>query len=96
MDVNLERTNSSCVVISPGCGVFDVDRELTGLTKQRLMDSGMYLDIFESEEAVEFNLVEKIREVVRYDEKLMNRKSYDVEEVTEPICAVEVTTLRTG
>ena len=42
IDVNLERTNSTCVLISPGCGVFDVDRELTGMTKQRLMDAGMF------------------------------------------------------
>ena len=42
IDVNLERTNSTCVLISPGCGVFDVDRELTGMTKQRLMDGGRF------------------------------------------------------
>ena len=40
IDVNLERTNSTCILITPGCGVFDVDRELTGMTKQRLADGG--------------------------------------------------------
>ena len=43
IDVNLERTNSSCVLITPGSGVFDVDRELTGMTKQRLMDGGRFI-----------------------------------------------------
>ena len=40
IDANLERTNSTVILITPGSGVFDVDRELTGVTKQRLMDGG--------------------------------------------------------
>ena len=40
IDVNLERTNSTVMIITPGCAVFDVERELTGMTKQRLMDGG--------------------------------------------------------
>ena len=43
IDVNLERTNSTCVLITPGCGVFDVDKELLGMTNQRLLDVGEFI-----------------------------------------------------
>ena len=43
IDVNLERTNSTCVLITPGCGVFDVDKELLGMTNKRLLDVGEFI-----------------------------------------------------
>eukprot|EP00794_Sanderia_malayensis_P014226 gene14226-15709_t len=45
IDVNLERTNSTVMIITPGSGVFDVDRELTNMTKLRLMDGGYAVDL---------------------------------------------------
>ena len=40
MDRNFDRTGKVSVVITPGPGVFEVDRELTFITKQRTIDCG--------------------------------------------------------
>ena len=40
MDRNFDRTGKVAVVITPGAGVFEVDRELTNITKQRTIDCG--------------------------------------------------------
>ena len=41
MDRNFDRTGKVSVVITPGPGVFEVDRVLTLITKQRTIDCGM-------------------------------------------------------
>jgi hypothetical protein len=33
------------LVITPGAGVFEVDRELTNMTKQRVLDNGIGSDL---------------------------------------------------
>ena len=43
MDRNFDRTGKVAVVITPGAGVFEVDRELTNITKQRTIDCGKLL-----------------------------------------------------
>lgn len=40
IDRNFDRTGKVAVVITPGAGVFDVDRELCNITKQRTIDCG--------------------------------------------------------
>uniref|UniRef100_A0A1B6F1V2 DEP domain-containing protein n=1 Tax=Cuerna arida TaxID=1464854 RepID=A0A1B6F1V2_9HEMI len=45
MERSLERTGQLVVVLSPGVGVFDVDRELTNVTKQRIIDNGVGCDV---------------------------------------------------
>lgn len=37
---NFDRTGQMSVVITPGVGVFEVDRQLMILTKQRMIDNG--------------------------------------------------------
>ena len=37
---NFDRTGQMSVVITPGVGVFEVDRLLMILTKQRMIDNG--------------------------------------------------------
>lgn len=39
---NFDRTGQMSVVITPGVGVFEVDRLLMILTKQRMIDNGEY------------------------------------------------------
>ena len=41
-DRNFDRTGKVAVVITPGAGVFEVDRELTNITKQRTIDCGRW------------------------------------------------------
>ncbi|XP_037068810.1 LOW QUALITY PROTEIN: GATOR complex protein Iml1-like [Pollicipes pollicipes] len=41
----LERTGQMCVVVSPGVGVYQVERELNNLTKQRIIDYGVGIDL---------------------------------------------------
>ena len=41
----MDRTGQLSVVISPGVGVFEVDRELTNVTKQRIIDNGVGCDL---------------------------------------------------
>ena len=40
IDRNLEGTGQQMVVITPGAGMFEVDRELATLTKQKIVDYG--------------------------------------------------------
>ena len=40
LDRNFDRTGKLVVVITPGPGVFEVDRDLTNITKQRTIDCG--------------------------------------------------------
>lgn len=45
LDRDLYRTGNSIVVVSPGCGVFEVDKGLAGITYQRMMDNGIGSDM---------------------------------------------------
>ncbi|XP_064646189.1 GATOR1 complex protein DEPDC5-like [Lineus longissimus] len=45
IDRNFDRTGKVAVVITPGAGVFEVDRELMNVTKQRTIDYGIGADI---------------------------------------------------
>ena len=40
VDRSLEVTGQQMVVITPGAGMFEVDRELATITKQRIVDNG--------------------------------------------------------
>lgn len=40
LDRSFDRTGQLSVVITPGVGVFEVDRELTNITKQRVSELG--------------------------------------------------------
>jgi len=42
---NLDRTGQQAIVITPGVGIFEVDRDLTVITKQRIIDSGVGSDL---------------------------------------------------
>lgn len=41
IDRDLHRCGNSVVVVSAGSGVFEVDKDLAGITKQRMMDNGI-------------------------------------------------------
>ena len=45
VDRSFDRTGQLSVVISPGVGVFEVDFELTNITKQRIIDNGIGSDL---------------------------------------------------
>ncbi|CAG0888714.1 unnamed protein product [Darwinula stevensoni] len=45
VDRSFDRTGQVSVVITPGVGVFEVDRELTNITKQRIIDNGVGSDL---------------------------------------------------
>jgi hypothetical protein len=45
LDRDLHRAGNSIVVVSPECGVFEVDRTLSGITYQRMMDNGIGSDM---------------------------------------------------
>lgn len=44
MDRDLHRSGNSIVLVTAGSGVFEVDKELAGITKQRMMDNGIGSD----------------------------------------------------
>ncbi|KAK6967840.1 DEP domain-containing protein 5 [Biomphalaria glabrata] len=45
MDRNFDRTGKVSVVVTPGPGVFEVDRQLANITKQRTIDCGVGSDL---------------------------------------------------
>jgi hypothetical protein len=45
IDRDLHRTGNSIVVISAGNGVFEVEKKMAGITKQRMMDNGIGSDM---------------------------------------------------
>jgi len=45
MDRNILRTGLSIVVVTPGTGIFEVDKKLLRLTTQRMIDNGISLDL---------------------------------------------------
>ena len=45
LDRDLHRSGNSVVVISAGCGAFEVDKGLAGITYQRMMDTGIGSDM---------------------------------------------------
>lgn len=45
MDRDLSRTGNSIVMISPSTGVMEVDAGLSAITKQRMMDNGIGMDM---------------------------------------------------
>ncbi|CAG5135776.1 unnamed protein product, partial [Candidula unifasciata] len=45
LDRNFDRTGKVSVVITPGPGVFEVDRQLANITKQRTIDCGVGSDL---------------------------------------------------
>jgi len=45
MDRDLHRSGNSVVIVSAGSGVFEVDKNLAGITKQRMMDNGIGSDM---------------------------------------------------
>lgn len=45
LDRSFDRTGQLSVVVTPGVGVFEVDRELTNITKQRILDHGVGSDL---------------------------------------------------
>lgn len=45
LDRDLHRTGNSLVVISPGCGIFEVNKRLAEITYKRMMDHGIGSDM---------------------------------------------------
>ncbi|CAB9514153.1 GATOR complex protein DEPDC5 [Seminavis robusta] len=45
LDRDLHRTGNSIVLITPGCGVFEVDKGLASITFQRMLDNGIGSDM---------------------------------------------------
>lgn len=45
IDRDLHRTGNSIVIITPGNGVFEIEKNLAGITKQRMMDNGIGSDM---------------------------------------------------
>lgn len=45
VDRNFTRTGLSVIVVSPGCGVLDVEPDLVEVTRQRVIDNGIACDM---------------------------------------------------
>lgn len=45
LDRDLHRTGQSIVIVSPGSGVFEVDKGLSSITYQRMLDNGIGCDM---------------------------------------------------
>ncbi len=45
IDRPFDRLGQMSLVITPGAGVFEVERELTNITKQRVLDNGIGSDL---------------------------------------------------
>ena len=45
LDRNFDRLGKTAMVITPGPGVFEVDRDMMVVTKQRTIDSGSAADL---------------------------------------------------
>lgn len=45
VDRKFDQTGKACIVISPGCGVFDTSREVISFTKQRALDLGVIVNL---------------------------------------------------
>lgn len=45
LDRDLHRTGQSIVIVSPGSGVFEVDKGLSSITYQRMLDNGIGSDM---------------------------------------------------
>lgn len=45
LDRSFDRTGQLSVVVTPGVGIFEVDRELANITKQRIIDNGVGSDL---------------------------------------------------
>eukprot|EP00108_Taenia_solium_P011622 TsM_000216300 transcript=TsM_000216300 gene=TsM_000216300 len=45
VDRSFDRTGNACIVISPGFGVFDANRDMVSFTKQRVLDLGTMIHL---------------------------------------------------
>lgn len=85
-DRNFDRTGKVAVVITPGAGVFEVDRELTNITKQRTIDCGM-LHLYDMAVTVKSTYKKPTFNVLP-----VIMCSFEFPNITSTECKVEITT----